>query len=248
MGCRKWGCKKWGLKGCLPSLPGNRPKSAFFRPFSAFFALFRRPRTTPGKSGKRRKKAFFLRNLQISLNPHFLNPHLRHSKLQKMFNITFERFGRIASNLRFAIKFLVPRNATRRKGVRSGNPETIRATRATHVNLRIDSRESGNLSFETMLAQLRQDDSLTQSCAHSRRHHRRSRPSAAADRQAHGPARAQAYCLRGPAATLFTSHYTCSDCITKLLGSCFSGGIVQLSRDMLQMGNRIDVPVCEAKC
>ena len=51
-----------------------------FRPFSAFFALFRRVRRAPGKSRKRRKKAFFLRYPRISLNPHLLNPHLRHSK------------------------------------------------------------------------------------------------------------------------------------------------------------------------
>ena len=51
-----------------------------FRPFSAFFALFRRVRRAPGKSRKRRKKAFFLRYPQICLNPHLLNPHLRHSK------------------------------------------------------------------------------------------------------------------------------------------------------------------------
>ena len=51
-----------------------------FRPFSAFFALFRRVRRAPGKSRKRRKKAFFLRYPQICLNPHLLNPHLRHPK------------------------------------------------------------------------------------------------------------------------------------------------------------------------
>ena len=49
-----------------------------FRPFPAFFALFRRVRRAPGKSRKRRKKAFFLRYPQICLNPHLLNPHLRH--------------------------------------------------------------------------------------------------------------------------------------------------------------------------
>ena len=49
------------------------------RPFSAFFALFRRVPRAPGKSRKRRKKAFFLRYPRISLNPHLLNPHLRHS-------------------------------------------------------------------------------------------------------------------------------------------------------------------------
>ena len=41
-----------------------------FRPFSAFFTLFRRVRTAPGKSRKRRKKAFFLRYPRICLNPH----------------------------------------------------------------------------------------------------------------------------------------------------------------------------------
>ena len=51
--CRKWGCNKWGLKGCLAALPGNRPKSAFF-----------------------------LRFPWICLNPHLLNPHLRHSNLR----------------------------------------------------------------------------------------------------------------------------------------------------------------------
>ena len=51
------------------------------RPFSnAFFAVFRRVPRAPGKSRKRRKKAFFLRYPRISLNPHLLNPHLRHSK------------------------------------------------------------------------------------------------------------------------------------------------------------------------
>ena len=50
-----------------------------FRPFSAFFALFRRVRRAPGKSRKRKKRAFFLRYPQICLNPHLLNPHLRHA-------------------------------------------------------------------------------------------------------------------------------------------------------------------------
>ena len=54
-----------------------------FSPFSAFFALFRRVRRASGKSGKRRKKAFFLRYPQICLSPHLLNPHLRHSNLNR---------------------------------------------------------------------------------------------------------------------------------------------------------------------
>ena len=45
-----------------------------FRPVSAFFALFQRVGRAPGKSRKRRKKAFFLRYPQICLNPHLLNP------------------------------------------------------------------------------------------------------------------------------------------------------------------------------
>ena len=54
-------------------------KIGLFPPFSAFFALFRRVQGAPGKSRKRRKKAFFLRYPQICLNPHLLNPHFRHS-------------------------------------------------------------------------------------------------------------------------------------------------------------------------
>ena len=45
-----------------------------FRPFSAFFALFWRAWRAPGKSRKRRKKAFFLRYPRISLNPPSLKP------------------------------------------------------------------------------------------------------------------------------------------------------------------------------
>ena len=56
-----------------------------FRPFSAFFGLFRRARTAPEKSRKRRKKAFFLRYPRICLNPHLLNPHLRHSNSDGLF-------------------------------------------------------------------------------------------------------------------------------------------------------------------
>ena len=89
MGCRKWGCNKWGLKGCLAALSGNRPKSAFFTPFSAFFAPFRRVRRAPGNSRKRRKKAFFLRFPQICLNPYLLNPHLRHSNSGPLFGEQF---------------------------------------------------------------------------------------------------------------------------------------------------------------
>ena len=67
-----------GVSG-LPSW--KSAEIGLFRPFSAFLALFRRARRAPGKSRKRRKKAFFLRYPRICLNPHLLNPHLRHSNL-----------------------------------------------------------------------------------------------------------------------------------------------------------------------
>ena len=71
------GVTNGGLRGVCPpflEIGRNRPFSPVF---CTFFALFRR--LTPAKSRKRRKKAFFLRYLQISLHPHLLNPHLRHS-------------------------------------------------------------------------------------------------------------------------------------------------------------------------
>ena len=69
------GVTNGGLRGVWPSIL----EIGRNRPFSPFFALFRRARRAPGKSRKRRKKAFFLRYPQICLNPHLLNPHLRHS-------------------------------------------------------------------------------------------------------------------------------------------------------------------------
>ena len=54
-------------------------KIGLFGPFSAFFAIFQRAQTALGKSRKWRKKAFFIRYPLICLNPHLLNPHLRHS-------------------------------------------------------------------------------------------------------------------------------------------------------------------------
>ena len=81
LGCRKWGCNKWGLKGCLPSLPGNRPKSAF-SPISCLFrpCCSEAPDNTWKIQISGGKGPFFPRYPQISLNPHLLNPHLRHSK------------------------------------------------------------------------------------------------------------------------------------------------------------------------
>ena len=64
--------------------------------------------------------------------------------------ITFERFARIASNLRF--EFLAPRSAIRKQGVQLGNPEG-------------DSRESANLfarigpsKTKTSLRQLQKEE------------------------------------------------------------------------------------------
>ena len=77
------GVTNGGLRGVWPPFPEigrNRPFSAF----SCLFSFFRRVRRAPGKSRKRRKKAFFLRYPQICLNPHLLNPHLRHST-EKLF-------------------------------------------------------------------------------------------------------------------------------------------------------------------
>ena len=63
------------------------------RPFSPFFCLFRPfPEGAKGTWkiwGYRRKKAFFLRYPQICLNPHLLNPHLRHSNPGILFCFRF---------------------------------------------------------------------------------------------------------------------------------------------------------------
>ena len=80
LGCRKWGRNEWGFKGCLAALPGNRPKSAkiaLFLPFSPFSGGCEEHLENPENGGK---SPFFLRYPQICLNPHLLNPHLRHSK------------------------------------------------------------------------------------------------------------------------------------------------------------------------
>ena len=72
------GCRKWVLK-VSALLSWKSAETGFFCTFSAFFGFFRRARTAPGNSRKRRKKAFFLRLPPIRLSPHLLNPHLRHS-------------------------------------------------------------------------------------------------------------------------------------------------------------------------
>ena len=59
--------------------------------------------------------------------------------------MTFERFARITSNLRFAA-FNAPKRDLQHKGVQFGNPEVVRANQATRVNLRIHLWESGHLS------------------------------------------------------------------------------------------------------
>ena len=58
----------------------NRPLSPFFCSFHPFPRVLR----APGKSRKRRNKAFFCRCPQICLNPRLLNPRLRHSKIRLM--------------------------------------------------------------------------------------------------------------------------------------------------------------------
>ena len=81
LGCRKWGCNKWGLKGCLAALPGNRPKSAKNRPFSAFFRPFPEgDKSTWGIQKTEEKGLFPQISSDFLKTPIFLNPHLRHSK------------------------------------------------------------------------------------------------------------------------------------------------------------------------
>ena len=73
------GVTNGGLRGVWPpvlEIGRNRP----FSPFFCLFRPFRRGRRAPGKSRKRRKKAFFLRYPGICLNPDLLNLYLRHSK------------------------------------------------------------------------------------------------------------------------------------------------------------------------
>ena len=74
------GVTNGGLRGVWPPFP----EIGWNRPFSPFFCLFR-PFPEGAKSTlkirKTEEKAFFLRYPRISLNPHLLNPHLRHSNL-----------------------------------------------------------------------------------------------------------------------------------------------------------------------
>ena len=70
------------------------------------------------------------------------------SRRKKKTYLACGRFARIASNLRFAIfEPGAPRSAIRKKGVRFGNPRTIRENLAIRANLRIDSRKWGHLSL-----------------------------------------------------------------------------------------------------
>ena len=55
-------------------------------------------------------------------------------------------------------QFLAPRSAIRTKGVRFGNPETIRENQAIRTNLRIDSRESGHLRVNQKAADVWEKD------------------------------------------------------------------------------------------
>ena len=85
LGRRKWGCNKWAFKECLATIPGNRPKVAFFfaplRPSSPFSGGSEERLENLEKAGE---KAFFLlRYRPICLSPHLLNPHLQHPKMAK---------------------------------------------------------------------------------------------------------------------------------------------------------------------
>ena len=68
-----------------------------FRPFSVFFALFRRVRRAPGKSRKRRKKAFFLRYPRFlkppSLKPPFAAPQVLQACHPKTFSALYCRLA-----------------------------------------------------------------------------------------------------------------------------------------------------------
>ena len=57
------------------------------------------------------------------------------------------------------------------------------------------------------------------------------------------PPRLAALDLRGPATILVTSRKACSDSIAKTISCLFLWGIARFSRDTLQMGYRMDVPV-----
>ena len=61
---------------------------------------------------------------------------------KKTIFITFERFERIASNLRFAILSSPKCDSHKKKG----SAEAIGANQAIRANLQLDSRESGHLS------------------------------------------------------------------------------------------------------
>ena len=82
LGSRIWGCNKWWFTVCLAALPGNRPKSAFFCPFSAFFALSGGPKQHLGypenvPRKKKKKKGPFLAQLApFGPSPRLLRPRL----------------------------------------------------------------------------------------------------------------------------------------------------------------------------
>ena len=104
-----WSAANGGLRGVWPpvlEIGRNRP----FSPFFCLFCPFPEGRRAPGKSRKRRKKAFFLRYPGISLNPHLLNPHLRHPKvsLHYIFFRLLSLFGRLfLSYMRQALGFFL---------------------------------------------------------------------------------------------------------------------------------------------
>ena len=117
LGCRKWGCNKWGLKGwvwpAFLEVGRNRPKSPFF-------CLFR-PFPEGAKSTweiQKTKEKGFLRYPRISLNPHLLNPHLRHSKQNKGSKFRGKFRSIFREKIRVSKKSFVPTSFCRRATLR----------------------------------------------------------------------------------------------------------------------------------
>ena len=77
----------------------------------------------------------------------------RFARIDSQKNPYFHNVRAIRANrLKPAIRNFWPsRSAIRKKGVRFGDPETIRENQAIRANLRIDSRESGHLSLRALL-------------------------------------------------------------------------------------------------
>ena len=93
MGCRKWGCNKWGLKGCLATLPGNRP----FSPFFCLFHPFPEGPSSPWEFQKTEEEGLFPQISSDLLKPPSLKPPF--AALQAI-----QRMGRGHSMNRWALQ------------------------------------------------------------------------------------------------------------------------------------------------